>query len=121
MGTHVLVVDDSSVARKILIRAFPRDWVVEIAQAADGAQALEAYRARRPDVIFLDLNMPVMDGYQVLEALRSETNVPPIVVLTGDIQPIAEERVRAAGAVAFLKKPIAEGVLAGLLDAHGLR
>lgn len=120
MPTSVLVVDDSSIARRILIRAFPKDWEAEIRQAADGAQALDAYRERKPEIIFLDLNMPVLDGYGVLEALQSEASRPPIIVLSGDIQPKAEERVLAMGALVFVKKPVAEDVIAALLKKCGI-
>ncbi len=121
MPTSVLVVDDSSVARKILIRSFPKTWAVDVRQAANGEEALAAYRASRPDIIFLDLNMPVMDGYQFLEALKDEANRPPILVLSGDIQPKAQERVMALGALGFVKKPITEAGLATLLQANGFQ
>lgn len=100
----VLVVDDSSIARKSLIKRFPETWDVVVDQAGNGAEALEAYRSKGHELIFLDLNMPVMDGYQVLESLQSE-HLPTIVVLSGDIQPKAQERVSALGAAAFIKKP----------------
>ncbi len=72
MSVSVLVVDDSSMARKMLIRALPPDWDITVRQAANGIEALTAYRQGGVDVIFLDLNMPDMDGYQVLETLRRE-------------------------------------------------
>ncbi len=120
MATSVLVVDDSPIARRILIRAFPKDWEAEIRQVGDGVQALDAYRDRRPEIIFLDLNMPVLDGYGVLEALQGLGPLPPIIVLTGDIQPKAEERVLALGAFAFVKKPVAEDTIAELLKKCGI-
>jgi CheY-like chemotaxis protein len=119
MATSVLIVDDSSVSRKILMRALPKAWTVS--QAGNGIEAMQQYRASKPDLIFLDLNMPQMDGYQVLEALRNEPDRPPIIVLTGDIQPKAEERVMALGALAFVKKPLSEEGMAELLHKSGVQ
>ncbi len=121
MGTAVLVADDSGTARKLLIRALPKDWEISVTHAANGSEALTAYRAARPGVVFLDLNMPVMDGYAVLEALKDDTDKPPIIVLTGDIQPLAQARVLALGAKAFLKKPVSEQQIADVLRECGLR
>lgn len=120
MPALVLVVDDSSVARKILVRSLPKGWASEICHAASGVEALAAYRARRPDVMFLDLNMPEMDGYQVLAALHDEPPGATVIVLSGDIQPKAQERVMALGAKAFLKKPASVGELAEALHGCGL-
>ncbi|MBP8215181.1 MAG: response regulator, partial [Propionivibrio sp.] len=63
MPVSVLVVDDSPIARKMLIRALPAEWDIEITQASNGLEALAAYRAGKVDVMFLDLTMPDMDGY----------------------------------------------------------
>src|SRR5262249_59576723 len=64
-----LVVDDSSVIRKVARRILER-LEFEIAEAEDGEQALEACRASMPDAVLLDWNMPKMDGYEFLRALR---------------------------------------------------
>ena len=105
MTTPVLVVDDSALARRLVIKTFPKEWSIEITQAGDGVEAMAAYRAVKPEVIFLDLNMPQMDGYEVLQALRDAGERPCVIVLSGDIQPKAQERIFALGARAFLKKP----------------
>ena len=67
MGLPVLVVDDSTLARRLLINALPEAWDVEITQAANGADAVTAYREGRASVMFLDLTMPGMTGFDVLE------------------------------------------------------
>lgn len=105
MTRAVLVVDDSATSRALVIRALPVELRADLAQAANGLEALEALRARSRDLILLDLNMPKMDGYQLLEALHG-TALPPVIVLSGDIQPLARDRVLALGARAFLKKPV---------------
>lgn len=120
MTVSVLVVDDSAIARKMLIRAFPPNWDVTVAQAAGGAEALEAYRAGSVDVMFLDLTMPDMDGYAVLEALRQEGMNCLVVVVSADIQPQAQQRVKDLGAIAFIKKPVTAEGLAEMLKTYGM-
>lgn len=120
MAVSVLVVDDSPMARKMLIRALPPTWDVEVAQAANGAEALAAYRTGRVDVMFLDLTMPEMDGYQVLEALRREDLNCLVVVVSADIQPKAQERVLSLGAIAFIKKPVDAQKVEAVLREYGI-
>jgi CheY-like chemotaxis protein len=119
--TQVLVVDDSVVARKLLIRALPDDWPVTLTQAANGSQALAEFRKTRHPIMFLDLNMPEVDGYQVLQTLHDEGITPTVIVLSGDIQPHAQERVFKLGARAFVRKPATPEVIAKVLQEVGLR
>lgn len=119
MACAVLIVDDSPISRKLVLKSLPPALVGDVAEAGNGIEALAALRARPRDLILLDLNMPVMDGYQVLEALVGAA-LPPVVVLSGDIQPKAQERVMALGARAFLKKPVRAEALAEVLAACGL-
>lgn len=109
MAVSVLVVDDSPIARKMLIKALPPDWDIEITQASNGIDAT-AYRAGRVDVMFLDLTMPDMDATEV-ETLRKEDLNCLVIVVSADVQEKAQERVLAMGAIAFIRKPItAEGL-----------
>ncbi|NWA03444.1 response regulator [Pseudomonas gingeri] len=122
----LLVCDDSSMARKQVLRALPADWPVSITEASDGRQGLEAIRRGLGQVVLLDLTMPEMDGYQVLAAMRAEGLTAKVIVISGDVQEEAVRRVRALGALAFLKKPFDESELRhtlgelGLLGAPGL-
>ncbi len=120
MPLPVLVVDDSAMARKMLIKSLPPDWDVEISQAANGIEALEAYRAGKAAVMFLDLTMPEMDGYQVLEALRKEDLNSMVIVVSADIQPLAQQRVMSMGAIAFVKKPVSPEVINAVLKEYGV-
>jgi two-component system, chemotaxis family, chemotaxis protein CheY len=107
MATSVLVVDDSAVSRSIVIKSLPPQWDVAITQASNGSEALAALSEKPHSVVLLDLNMPVMDGYQFLEAMQRSTIARPIViVLSGDVQPKAQARVKQLGASGFVKKPI---------------
>lgn len=106
MTTRVLICDDSGFARKQVARALPPEWEKDILFAADGHEALELIRAGYGDVVFLDLTMPGMDGYGVLEIIRREDLPAMVIVVSGDIQPDAQDRVKKLGAMAFIKKPI---------------
>ncbi len=121
MTLRVLICDDSSMARKQMARALPQDWDVDVAFANNGAEGLEAIRDGQGDVLFLDLNMPVMDGYQVLEAVRAEDLSILIIVVSGDVQPEAYARVMQLGALAFIRKPVEAGEIAKILDQYGIR
>jgi CheY-like chemotaxis protein len=118
MATSILVVDDSAVSRSMVIRSLPPDWDVVITQASNGSEALAALGQKPHAVILLDLNMPVMDGYQFLEAMqRSAIAMPIVIVLSGDVQPQAQLRVKQLGATAFVKKPVrAQSVLDALRE-----
>ncbi|EXI88047.1 MAG: Chemotaxis protein CheY [Candidatus Accumulibacter regalis] len=120
MSVSVLVVDDSAMARKMLIRALPPDWDITVTQASNGAEALAHYRQGVVDVMFLDLTMPEMDGYQVLETLRREDLNCLVIVVSADIQEAAQARVRAMGAIAFIKKPVDAERIKAVLKEYGL-
>lgn len=120
MPTPILVVDDSPMARKMLIKALPSKWDVDITQAGNGEEALAAYRAGKADIMFLDLTMPVMDGFEVLDALQKEGLNSFVIVVSADIQPIAQERVKKLGAMAFVKKPVASDVIESVLKQYGV-
>jgi len=119
MPVSVLVVDDSAMARKMLIKSLPAHWEMEITQASNGVEAVEAYRAGKAEIMFLDLTMPIMDGYQVLETLRQEDMNSLVIVVSADIQPIAQQRVKSLGAIAFVKKPVTSEVIESVLKEYG--
>lgn len=102
---RVLVADDSQLARKLLLAQLPAAYAYDLLEAANGEEAIEAYRAMRPDVVFLDLHMPT-DGYEVLERILGLDPTARVVVVTADVQSITGQRARAAGAIAVLQKPV---------------
>lgn len=120
MTTRVLICDDSGVARKQMARSLPQDWDIDVSFAEHGADALEAIKEGKGDIMFLDLNMPVMDGYETLENIVKQDLPTLTIVVSGDIQPEAHERVKALGAVAFIKKPVDQTNLVEILSDFGL-
>ncbi|MBV0932786.1 response regulator [Marinobacterium sp. A346] len=95
-------------------------WNLDITHATQGLEALEAVRAGKGELLFLDLNMPLLDGYEVLERIRREDLPILTLVVSGDIQPEARERVRQLGALDFIRKPIDMEQLRQSLRAFGL-
>jgi PAS domain S-box-containing protein len=103
----VLVVDDQAVNLNFFQRLLKRGGYENIFTAADGNEALEVFRRVRPDLIVLDLLMPGLDGFGVMEALREEQgpNPVPVLVLSGDERPEVRRRALSCGARDFLAKP----------------
>ncbi|WP_206484370.1 response regulator [Thalassotalea sp. G2M2-11] len=120
MSTALLICDDSNMARKQVARSLPEGWEVDISFATNGREAIEAIKAGKGDVLLLDLNMPEMDGYQVLDVIIKEDLPTMVVVISGDIQPEAHQRVTSMGALDFIKKPVNQGKLTEILKAYGI-
>ncbi len=108
----VLVVDDNKHLSKMLTFLFmAKSYKVEIAE--NGAEALEVLKRMTPDVITLDLMMPVMDGFEFLEKIKENhilENVP-IIVLSAIASSKARERVLSMGAYDYLEKPFTSSEL----------
>ncbi|HHH36228.1 MAG TPA: response regulator [Gammaproteobacteria bacterium] len=121
MSIPVVICDDSKLARKQMMRALPADWNVDVTFAANGREAIEAIRAGRGDVLFLDLNMPEMDGYDVLATIRKEDLPTMTIVVSGDVQPEARQRVMRLGALDFIRKPVDSAQILEILDKYGIR
>jgi len=120
MPTKILITDDSSFARKQMLRALPPEWDVEVLNAANGQEAVATIQSDSPRIMFLDLNMPVMDGYETLAAILEQNIEVVVIVVSGDIQPLAVERVTEMGALEFIKKPVNKTELSETLGAHDI-
>jgi two-component system response regulator AlgR len=116
MKIRALIVDDEPVARSVLREELGMHSDVEIVgEANNGAVAIERIEALRPDLVFLDLKMPEMDGLAVMRRLRVLGKFPVIVVVTAD-----EDRKDSAltlGATDYLQKPVSPSRLSGSLEA----
>jgi len=120
MTLKVTLCDDSRMARKQLIKSLPKDWDATVYQAEHGEQALQRIENGEAQLLLLDLNMPVMDGYEVLEHLAQYERDCVVIVISGDIQPEAYQRVIKLGALAFVKKPFKTTEIAQHLQQFGL-
>jgi CheY-like chemotaxis protein len=113
--TCVLVVDDDPSIRKMIIAALRREGYSFI-EAPNGKDALDAMRSDRPDVVVLDLMMPVMSGWDVLRERSADpelTNIPIIVISASRSPEIAVAMDK--GICAFLPKPFDIGALSSLV------
>ncbi len=115
MTLNVIICDDSSFARKQMARALPASISEEVEFANHGAEVLELLNSGYGDILFLDLNMPVMDGYETLDAINRGDYDISVIVVSGDIQPEARVRVQSLGAIEFIKKPIDQAALTKVL------
>ncbi len=120
MATKVLICDDSGFARRQMARSIPDGWTVEISFAENGQQALEAIKRDGVEVMFLDLNMPVLDGYETMEVIHKEQLPVRVIVVSGDVQPEARSRMMKLGAVEFIRKPIDNDKLTAILKQSGI-
>ena len=116
-----MVVDDSRMARKMVLRAIKK-YIDEdkdsIIQAYNGAEAVALYREYEPDFVFMDLTMPVMDGFEALEQIKKFDKNARIIILSADIQQGAVEKVLANGALQFIKKPIDTSKMEEIFEHH---
>lgn len=120
MSTPLLICDDSNMARKQVARSLPDGWDVDITFATNGFEAIDAIKAGKGDVLFLDLNMPGMDGYEVLQTIVKEDLPTMVIVISGDIQPEAHQRVTSLGALDFIQKPVNKNKLTEILSSYGV-
>ena len=115
----ILLIDDSRliahVAKTILTK---RGHEVILAQ--DGLAGLEAAKSQQPDIILLDLIMPVMDGYEVCKALKQEdsTEEIPVIMLTSKAEPADKVKGLEMGALDYVTKPFDEGELVARVNIH---
>lgn len=101
-------------------RALPENWPTDISFAKNGEEAIELVKSGQHELLFLDLTMPVMDGYQALEIIHKNDLPILVIVVSGDIQPEARERVKKMGAIDFIKKPVDKDKVASVLRDYGL-
>lgn len=116
----VLICDDSLVARKQVAKCLPQDWDVALHFACNGEEAVKALLEGKGQLLLLDLNMPVMDGYATLKAISEHKLATKVIVISGDVQPEAFERVTSLGATDFIRKPVNADDLLSVLQKHGL-
>ena len=105
MKRKLLLVDDSGLARRSM-RSILEAGGFEVVEAEDGMVALEKYFVERPDVVMLDLVMKGMYGLDVLTKLREMDPSACVIVVSADVQSSSRDMVEAAGASAFVNKPV---------------
>ena len=104
----VLIVEDSPTMRQLIRFALKRLREIRIIEASDGVDGLKKLAAEKFDLIFTDINMPIMDGLKLVSLLRNDANYKetPIVVITTEGAREDRERALALGANDYITKPI---------------
>jgi DNA-binding response OmpR family regulator len=117
-GAKVLLVEDEEPLRRVMKDLLEREGYI-VSEARDGVQALDEVDRHAPDIIVLDLNLPGLDGYSVLQQLRSRaaTRSIPVMVLTAKGDEDNEVRVFELGADDFITKPFRARALSARLEA----
>jgi len=115
----VLIVDDHEAMRALLLRVLTKAGVVRVRAAAGGAEALARLAERPATLILADQNMPGMDGFQLVAAVRADAalGAPRIIMVSGHAGAAHAEAARAAGADAILVKPVAPRDLLAAIEA----
>lgn len=111
MARTAIVVDDEPIIRLDLSQMLEDLGLVVVASAADGFDAVELCRAHKPDVVLLDLNMPVFDGLSAAETILAEDLAGCVVVVTAFADAAFLERASAVGVTGYLVKPVEQRVL----------
>jgi len=102
---RVVIADDNELFCSALRAIFePEPGIVVLGLAADGDEALRLARELRPDVVLMDLSMPVLDGFLATERILAEVPDAKVVVLTGSADEEDVERARTAGAAGYVTK-----------------
>ena len=118
MIKKILIVDDSSISVKIIKSCIPKDKDYELFDAADGQIGVEKYKELKPDLTFMDLTMPVMNGFQALEEIMKLDQRAIVIILTADVQIKAVAKAHDLGAFSVVKKPPSkESILAAIKEA----
>jgi two-component system chemotaxis response regulator CheY len=120
MGS-VLVVDDDPFVRKLILTTLEDVAGFELVEAGDGEEAVEVAMRHRPQLVFLDVDMPKVDGFEACRRLRADTKTADatIVMLTAAAGDSAEREAETAGADLFLTKPFSPLELLRLVDELG--
>lgn len=113
-----LVVDDSGVMRKIIIRGLNACGIHDIVEAADGQKGLEAFEASDFDLVLTDWNMPEMSGLELLKAIRDTGSNVPVIMITTEAEKAKVIEAIQAGVTDYLSKPFEQAELQAKLDKY---
>jgi two-component system chemotaxis response regulator CheY len=106
----ILVVDDSLISREWLIDMLPSAIKKrsEIYQASNGLEGVEQYKANFPDIVFLDITMPILDGFGALTQIKEINQNATVIMVTADRQKSTRKKLLDMGAIEIINKPIDE-------------
>ena len=118
MNKTILIVDDDESIRRLIATTLEDVSGYRMSEAGDGEEAMRRAREVRPSIVFLDIDMPRLNGIETCRRMKSEPSTADatIVMLTGDSEQVVELEARRAGADLFLTKPFSPLHLLRLVD-----
>ncbi|MBK6765162.1 MAG: response regulator [bacterium] len=120
MAYNILIIDDSALTRTVMERTVRMCGVDinEIRTAAHGKEALEVLDSFWPDLVFCDINMPVMDGLQFIQALQNSDDWRdlPVVIVSTEGSETRMEELRRSGVQGYIRKPFAPEEVAAMIQ-----
>jgi len=117
----VLVVDDELIVRKLVTQVLKSAGYEIVGEAGDGKRAVEMFRLRRPDIVTMDVQMPIMDGLEALEQILQVYSKAVVVMLTNRQEKELVTKIIKAGAKDYIVKPIDRKlILAKLRKVRGI-
>ncbi len=119
MSTRVLVADDSSTMRKIILRSLQAVGVPNATEAADGNEAVALFKPGEFDLVLTDWNMPGKTGLEVVQEVRAKDPKVPIIMITTEAEKSRVMQAIQAGVSDYLVKPFTADTLREKLEKHG--
>lgn len=119
MNARVLVADDSSTMRKIILRSLEAVGVTDSTEAQDGTEAVQLFRSGEFDVVLTDWNMPGKTGLEVVQEIRRQDAHVPIIMVTTEVEKQRMTQAVQAGVSDYLVKPFTPDTLRRKLQEHG--
>jgi two-component system chemotaxis response regulator CheY len=118
MGCKVLLVDDSGVMRKIILRSLNACGVTDVVEAADGVEGWARFGEQEFDLVLTDWNMPNKNGLQLLQEIRGSGSKAPVIMITTEAEVGHVNEAIAAGVSDYLAKPFDNETLRKKIDKY---
>ncbi|MCK9443443.1 MAG: response regulator [Tissierellaceae bacterium] len=113
-----LIVDDSKFTQKITEKYLREKFIdVEITLAGDGEEGFEKYKKLRPDYVFIDLLMPIINGQELIKLIKEKDGESKIFIISADVQKSVKEEMEGYGILGFINKPMDDEKAQYIYDA----
>ena len=113
----ILVVDDDRLMLTVLVGLIRQEGYENVEQARDGSEALKKFLVKKPGIVFLDIEMPELDGIETLRAIKEYGTNTQVVMISARPTAVRVEAAKAGGAAGFLVKPISQKRIGDAIDA----
>jgi CheY-like chemotaxis protein len=113
---RILIVEDIDLNLELILQLLEEDYACSTAR--DGIQAIEMAGGENPDLVLMDISLPLLDGYQATRAIRSAGGKMPIIGLSAHAMQGDKEKALQAGCTDYLTKPVDEGLLIACLRKY---